>query len=57
MMVYLPSSSEFESMLLSEFSSIELSDSERRTISWLSDCDYRTVYNLISMLRRLKEVI
>lgn len=56
-MVTLPSSSEFEAMLFSEFSSIELSDSERRTISWLSDCDYRTVYNLISMLRRLKEVI
>lgn len=56
-MVTLPSTSEFESMLISEFSGIELSDSEFRTISWLADCDYRTVYNLISMLRRLKEVI
>lgn len=49
----LPSSSEFEAMLLSEFSGIELSDSERCTISWLADCDYRTVLNLLSMLRRL----
>lgn len=52
-MVTLPSSSEFESMLLSEFSGIELSDSERCTISWLADCDYSTVNNLLSMLRRL----
>lgn len=55
-MVSLPSTSQYESMLLSEFSSIELSDSERRTISWLSDCDYRTVSDVISMVRRLKEV-
>lgn len=52
-MATLPSSSEFECMLLSEFSRIELSDSERCTISWLADCDYSTVNNLLSMLRRL----